>query len=139
MGAGGGSSDGWKGGKDFWRTERGITMVVQPLALSWGVYGTPFTNHLFGALSGVGERVPRATQRIAQPHGGGDEDISLAGLDFLERPNVQVGKFGELFLGDAEGGPLTAQVSPEGFELASDGGRKWHAPSCRNADFDRTA
>ncbi len=42
----------------------------------------------------------------------------MAGLDFLDGPDVEIHEFGELFLRDFSGHPHPADVAAEGAQLA---------------------
>ena len=64
--------------------------------------------------------IPRAPQRGSQSNRRRNQDIGLSRLDFLKRADVQIGQFGELFLGDLACHPFAPQVGSECLELASD-------------------
>lgn len=76
---------------------------------------------------------PSAPDGLPQPRHRRQQDVRLARLDALERPDIQVSLLGDLFLRDAPSHPLTTQIRPEGAQFAFDGGRNGHGASCRKA------
>ena len=54
-----------------------------------------------------------ATQGRLEAEERGEQDVDLARLDLLDRPRVQVGRLGQLFLGQALGSPKPPQAMPE--------------------------
>ncbi len=54
-----------------------------------------------------------ATEGCLQAKEGCQQDIDLPRFDLLDRPRVQVGRLGQLFLGQALGSPKPPQAMPE--------------------------
>jgi hypothetical protein len=63
--------------------------------------------------------LPVAPQRLPEPQDGRQQDVHVASLHFLNRPDVEVHQFGQLFLRDFLGHPLPANVAAEGLNLSS--------------------
>ena len=72
--------------------------------------------------------VPSTPQRLLEPHHGRQQDVDVAGLDFLDRPDVQIHQFGQFFLGDFPGHPLPANIAAESRYLCFLFGIERHAP-----------
>jgi len=84
------------------------------------------------------KHIPPATEGTPQPNSGRHEDISLARLDLLKRPDIEVGEFRQFLLGYVASNSLASQVCAQYHEFVNRDLR-WHALLCRNRSFDRTA
>ena len=63
--------------------------------------------------SGAHQGIPGASQGCLHTQDGGEQDVELAGFDFLDGPGIHVHQFSELFLGESARNPLTAHVGAE--------------------------
>lgn len=82
---------------------------------------------------------PRALQRPLDSHRSRNEDVRLPGLDFLEGPDIQVGQFSQLFLGDGARHPFAPEIGAENGQLFVEKARGGHAPLCRQCPCAVTA
>ena len=60
---------------------------------------------------------PGAGQGALNAQDGRDQDVDVAGFDFLNRAEIQVGQFREALLGDCPGGSLTANITSQPAEI----------------------
>jgi len=61
--------------------------------------------------------VPLAPQRLFQSQHRGQQDVDMAGLNFLDGADVQIHRLGEFLLRDFSGHPLPANIHAERLEL----------------------
>ena len=63
--------------------------------------------------------LPIATKGLPEPQNGRQQDVHVASLNFLNRPDVEVHQFGQFFLSDFLYHPLPANVAAESLDLSS--------------------
>jgi hypothetical protein len=74
-------------------------------------YRSGFVHHQDGSVI---EEIPdRASEGRLESQQGGEHDVDLAGLDLLDRPGIQVGRFRQLFLSESLGAPQGADAMTE--------------------------
>jgi len=66
-----------------------------------------------------------------------NQDIDVASFDLLNRANVEISQFCQLFLGHAYGRSFASDVRPDMLELSGYGAWRWHAPLRRMNGLDR--
>jgi len=62
---------------------------------------------------------------------GREQNVNLAGFDFLDSADIQVNKFCEPFLRETFAGSFSANICTELFELCRNFLCDWHAPLSR--------
>ena len=76
--------------------------------------------------------LPATAECSMQADQGGDQNRNLAGLNLLNRPGIQIGKFGESLLRHPARSPLPADAGTESLNRLSFCLNLWHAASRRN-------
>ena len=61
--------------------------------------------------------VPRTAQSVVYAQNRGQQNVDLAGLNFLNRPWIQASQFSQPLLSDRPAHPLPAHVRTESLEL----------------------
>jgi hypothetical protein len=79
--------------------------MMQALAAKWAEGSSPQQN------------IPLAPQRFFQSLHRGQQYVYMAGLDFLDRADVQIHRLGKFLLRDFSGHPLPANIHAERLEL----------------------
>src|ERR1017187_2885305 len=86
------------------------------------------------------QQVVRGTlERLLEPRERCDQNVHVACLDFLNRPGIEIHKFGELLLGQPASRAFPADVRSESSELCSLLLINWHALLRRKPQKANTA
>lgn len=64
---------------------------------------------------------------MAEASRGGDQNVRLTRLDFLQRANIQVRQLRQFLLGKVPENAFAPEVNTKLFKLSFDLGHKWHA------------
>lgn len=83
--------------------------------------------------------VPGTAQSLLEPDHGGYQDIDPARFDLLDRADVEVHQFGEVFLRHGLSGSFAADVRAQLLQLPFDNRVSWHALLGRESFLTVTA
>ena len=83
----------------------------------------------------LGRLIPVTAEGLSKSNRCRYQNIHLARFDPLQRAEIKIRQFGELFLCHRLTQALSSQIAAQAFELVGDGRFRWHAIICRNRAF----
>jgi len=95
--------------------------------------------HAAMLLASPEQIVSRTPERLPEPQERCDQNIHVAGLDFLHRPGIEIHEFGKPFLRQPASRAFPAHVRAESSELGCLLLVKWHALLRRKSPNATTA